>query len=513
MSLLIKALDKAQEEAQTAKGKQKAKQSEAELALQANNVAKTDGKRQPLSLNPTVTEQSFSLNAASEKMAAANALELELSPTVKVDNNLQQRLSINNQPVVSEDTYAINGHLKPAETDTAKQTNASLPAGSTRKAFEPSKNNTNASAANVFAAKRIEANHQNSKIAFIVGVGVIVLSAIGAYFYQLADTGSDLTFMAKRPVMAAPAPQAEQVKPAEQVQPAEIAPLSDINPSSNAASTDMDSDYAAPQNNADTSQVAPQKLANAQSAINDLRLAQNEKTFDGVDTESQPAKPLKEANQLEADRVNSVQIASKSASIQVSKTTEQAGVNPVLMRAYDAYNAGNDTDAIKLYKQVLQRDVRNVDALLGLGAIAQRQGRLPDANGWYGKVLELDPKNSIALGFNLAAHLDNQAPNDMNNESRIKNMLAKQPDDASLHATLGNFYADSNQWSAAQQAYFDAYRLNASADNAFNLAISLDQLGKPKLALPYYQRALQLSQIGRSNIDKAALEARISAIQ
>jgi uncharacterized protein HemY len=78
---------------------------------------------------------------------------------------------------------------------------------------------------------------------------------------------------------------------------------------------------------------------------------------------------------------------------------------------------------------------------------------------------------------------------------------------------LGNFYADSNQWSSAQQAYFDAYRLNASADNAFNLAISLDQLSKPKLALPYYQLALQLSQKERATFDKAALEARISAIQ
>jgi hypothetical protein len=33
------------------------------------------------------------------------------------------------------------------------------------------------------------------------------------------------------------------------------------------------------------------------------------------------------------------------------------------------------------------------------------------------------------------------------------------------------------------------------------------------LALPYYQRALLLSQSTRSNIDKAALEARIAAIQ
>ena len=92
-------------------------------------------------------------------------------------------------------------------------------------------------------------------------------------------------------------------------------------------------------------------------------------------------------------------------------------------------------------------------------------------------------------------------------------MLAKQPDDANLHAALGNLYAEQNQWPAAQQAYFDAYRLQASADNAFNLAVSLDQMGKSKLALPYYQRALTLAKTGSNGIDIAALEARIAAIQ
>jgi hypothetical protein len=37
-------------------------------------------------------------------------------------------------------------------------------------------------------------------------------------------------------------------------------------------------------------------------------------------------------------------------------------------------------------------------------------------------------------------------------------------------------------------------------------------MGKPKLALPYYIRALEQAT-DASNIDKAALQARISAIQ
>ena len=533
MSLLIKALDKAQEEAQTAKGKQKAKQSAAEAPL-AKAAANADNKRQPVAFNPAAT-QSFSVNdAASEKMAVANALELELSPTIKTDNAAQAAHVVNdlspyNQEPINQELSTSNlaaSRLPVDSKASALGKNSSNASNSnTVKPETINQESSKKSAANVFAAKRIEASHQNAKIAFIVGAGVLVLSAVAAYFYQWPYGGSDVKFVAQRPLMPAPV--------VVQAQPAAIAPLPTINPSGNLASTAVVSESLAsnsmasnssgansanPPKNSQASIFANQQSAKAQTANNTLRLAKNEKVlndklFDGLDSEAQPTQALKENQQFETNRANTVQIASKSASIQVSRNTEQAGVNPVLMRAYDAYNANNDTDAIKLYKQVLQRDVRNVDALLGLGSIAQRQGRLQDANGWYGKVLELDPKNSIALNFNLAAQLDNQAPNDINNESRIKNMLAKQPDDASLHATLGNFYADTNQWSAAQQAYFDAYRLNANADNAYNLAISLDQMGKPKLALPYYQRALQLSQTTRTTIDKTALEARISAIQ
>jgi tetratricopeptide (TPR) repeat protein len=205
-------------------------------------------------------------------------------------------------------------------------------------------------------------------------------------------------------------------------------------------------------------------------------------------------------------------IAMDSASIKVSKSRpKQSSINPTLMAAYDAYNVGNDNEAQKLYKQALQHDVRNVDALLGLGAIAERQSRIADANGWYRKVLEVEPRNSNAQ----TGLMRNQPQTDATStESYLKNMLAKQPEDANVQAALGNYYAEANDWPSAQQAYFEAYRLRANADNAFNLAVSLDQMGKPKLALPYYQQALSLAQqSNNSSLDTGAIEARIAAIQ
>ena len=190
----------------------------------------------------------------------------------------------------------------------------------------------------------------------------------------------------------------------------------------------------------------------------------------------------------------------------------ESSIDPILMGAYQAYTRGDDALAQQQYRQVLQRDVRNVDALLGMAAIAQRQGRDADALGWYQKVLEIEPTNTIAQSASISPS-GNADPVTVG--SHIKNMLARQPDAANLHASLGNLYAEQNQWPSAQEAYFNASRLAPNnADYAFNLAISLDQMGKAKLALKQYERALELvNQSGSASPNKAALEARIHELQ
>lgn len=478
MSLLIKALDKAQEaKAQTAKVAQTEQVKPEDL--------QADGQ---LALEPEVVPA----NVAPAKLAAANALEMELAP---VSNKSAPAVSSNaeNNP----DIFSITSTFKPNELTSAGKKSATSKASAK-------------SAANVFAAKRIESNNRNTVLALIAGVGLCALLAVAAYFYLFMDKTPD--FIVAKPAEISP-----------EVLPATSETVSESLPPINAAESASEK-QSTPITFAETETVTQTEKPNNQKqntqVFNNESLTENEVMQDEMMIEktakvqssqlSQASQPKQNVSGNVSRTVEIEEIASRSASIQVSKTKPELGVNPILMDAFNAYNAGNDAAASKLYRQVLQRDLRNVDALMGLGAIAQRQGRVADANGWYAKVLEVEPRNALAT----SAILDSQPQNDVaSNESRIKNMLAKQPDDANLHATLGNFYADLNQWSAAQQAYFDAYRLNASADNAFNLGVSLDQLGKPKLALPYYQRALQLSQTTASKIDKVALEARITAIQ
>ena len=64
-----------------------------------------------------------------------------------------------------------------------------------------------------------------------------------------------------------------------------------------------------------------------------------------------------------------------------------------------------------------------------------------------------------------------------------------------LQFTLGNQYAQQGRWAEAQQAYFRAFTADPdNPDFAYNLAVSLDHLRQPKLALEYYRRALALAE-------------------
>ena len=182
-------------------------------------------------------------------------------------------------------------------------------------------------------------------------------------------------------------------------------------------------------------------------------------------------------------------------------------IHPQVSSGYAAYQAGDLAKARTEYQQVLREESANRDALLGLAAIEMRAQRYDLSQGYYQRILQADPRDPYAQAGLLALRSEQLDP--VLVESRVKSLLAADREANVLYFTLGNQYAQQGRWAEAQQAYFKAFATDPdNADYAFNVAVSLDQLRQPKLALEYYRRALALAEKRSASFSLEVARAR-----
>jgi len=194
--------------------------------------------------------------------------------------------------------------------------------------------------------------------------------------------------------------------------------------------------------------------------------------------------------------------------VDILKTKRLDPLNEKVLSAYEAFMRKDYPEARQRYMKVLERDPNNRDALAGLAAIAVVFSRLDEANQIYARMLELDPMDAVAQGGLLTSNT-----NSPEIEARIKTLLDRQPGAHFLHFALANQYAAQSRWPEAQQAFFDAFRLDPeNPDYAFNLAVSLEHLRQPRLAAEHYQRALDLSLRRPSAFDPRTAGTRLAQL-
>jgi len=198
----------------------------------------------------------------------------------------------------------------------------------------------------------------------------------------------------------------------------------------------------------------------------------------------------------------------QNITITAAKTTPE--VPTQLVTAYQAFQQNRLDSAQESYQKMLVADPNNIEALLGLAAIAEQQKQTDKAAQYYLQVLHLDPRNAVAQAglLGIVGHADPQG-----SETRLKQLLAREPS-AFVYFTLGNLYAEQSRWPEAQAAYFQAFHLQPdNADFAFNLAVSLEHLNQAKPALNFYQQAIQLARDqGHANFDLSLAQNRISKL-
>jgi tetratricopeptide (TPR) repeat protein len=318
----------------------------------------------------------------------------------------------------------------------------------------------------------------------LIAVLVLLVGGFGIYYWRaLSGPGAG----ASLPPVPMPPPGATGATPA-QVVVAALGPGAAPPP----APADSDDPMLAPTGvNRTTQQALEKRIAKTEEELAAARMAIQAATAAAAAPRAEQMPPL---------------AAPDSNDIRVARSMQASPVAPVLDNAYTAFNSGDLPAAQQQYDEALSQDPNNRDALLGAAAVAARQNQKDKAAAYYLRLLELSPNDGAAT-----AGLIGLRQGDISrSEARLKAILATNPEAAPVLFALGNLYAQQGRWPDAQQAYFRA--AGSAPDNpdyAYNLAVGLDRLNQPKLAINYYQRALALAQDKAVGFDRNALRKRL----
>lgn len=363
-----------------------------------------------------------------------------------------------------------------------------------KRAAEPDPAPARASARAVFEAKHRE---PNPRLPFYITMGVLgvaVAGTIGYFWYQLRPPAPlfnpNPPPAAAGPVASAPAAPLPSV-------PARI-------PASSAAAVPAipglpGTAAAAP---APATPSAPAEAPPGKTLSRNAEQPRAQRPPRQAGARAQASIPL---------RASAPPVAAREPDAAIRVARQPAQVHPRVEAAYAAYQAGDLAAARAAYEDALREEPANRDALLGLAAIDVRNGRLESAEATYRRLLRADPRDAHAQAGLLSLRAGAGDP--VAAESRVKNLLAADPQAHVLHFSLGNQFARQGRWPEAQQHFFKAFSADAAnADYAYNLAVSLDHMRQPRLALQYYERALALAAARGASFDATLARQRVSQL-
>ena len=198
-----------------------------------------------------------------------------------------------------------------------------------------------------------------------------------------------------------------------------------------------------------------------------------------------------------------------STPIRIDRSWSIPPADDVLARAFSAFRRGDHRAARASWLEAL--DTHPAEALAGLGATALRERRAGEARAWYERLAALDPGHRTARTMRLV--LDRDADPAVR-ERELADQVERTPGAAWLKVALGNAQGERGDWDAATGAYRDALRLAPSIpDPAYNLAVSAERRGRPRLALAHYRDALELAELSPPAFDVRTARERAAALE
>ncbi|MDR9498099.1 MAG: tetratricopeptide repeat protein [Hydrogenovibrio sp.] len=354
-------------------------------------------------------------------------------------------------------------------------------------------------------------------IALLVATGLLVFGFL--YFYQ---SQSQLDQSLARYQLPLPEKSSQADQPTSVILPEEVVGAS--SGSAEADSAEQGGEARQEPATEPSTERLSERTSEASESNGASETADQEQTSAPTATEAKPS-ASQEMNAPSESTAEPPSQAPDSSSERPSRTEEDQddarpsqrlsirsdGASKNLKSAYAAYQRGQWQEAKSHYQTLLRQEPENLAAMMGITAVHVKEQAYSKAMQSYQKILRLHPGNENALAAQAAlAGVFSQNPD---NIRQLKNWAQKWPDQPQLQAALGRYYAQNRDWLQAQSHFFKAFELvPKKADYAHNLAVSLDQLGKYRLARDYYRKALTLSESALSAPQQASIRARIDVL-
>ncbi len=251
-------------------------------------------------------------------------------------------------------------------------------------------------------------------------------------------------------------------------------------------------------------------------------------------------------SQVKSTPVATAAPAPAPAPAPVIETKKERDMRETFAQAVAAFDAGDYARAEEGFREVVAKAPQSLNAQFNLGIIAERQGRLDDAQAAYEKVRFLDPGhvptllnlgriyrvqekyaeaislyeaglkvqgreyessllNNLTVAYRLAGKHE-QA------EATARRVLARHPDDAEAYKNLALVYYDQGKFRLAELVLANARKLDEKDPGIYNnLGMIYLKLEDRARALAQFQKAVSLDEKfapGYLNIGAMALSYR-----
>jgi tetratricopeptide (TPR) repeat protein len=180
--------------------------------------------------------------------------------------------------------------------------------------------------------------------------------------------------------------------------------------------------------------------------------------------------------------------------------------------AYNSVLIGQYEIAIQIYKEILQKEPKNLYAKYSLAVVYQRLNQLKQAKNIYYELLKGDAENKDEIINNIIAILTEESPREA--IYMLTRLTIQNPQRHSLFASMALAYEKISDYNSAIKNYTKALDLDYGNINyCYNLGVLYDQNKEYEKALEMYSNVVKNNDSSNLEIALDSVKRRIEKIK